>query len=127
MTSEPEFKWRVVRDRDELEMFYESVMPAVRLVSRNLGYAIGEHGSKRRDLDLIAVPWIESAAGKETLVRAIHRVITGIEMTDYAWEDKPCGRSATSFPICFPEFTPHCGEPNLCHLDLSIVDLRKLA
>lgn len=33
----------------------------IREAARKYGYAITEHGSRERDLDLVAVPWIESA------------------------------------------------------------------
>jgi hypothetical protein len=36
----------------------EAVATAFREVARTAGYAIGEHGSKARDVDLIAVPWV---------------------------------------------------------------------
>lgn len=55
----------------ESELFKPSVewehpaLPAVepiRLYARDIGYAITEHGSKERDLDLVAVPWTAEAA-----------------------------------------------------------------
>ena len=40
----------------------------IRELAREVGYAIGEHGSKERDLDLIAVPWTEDAVDPLSLV-----------------------------------------------------------
>ena len=37
-------------------------MDRIRELAREIGYAIGEHGTKERDLDLIAAPWTEQAA-----------------------------------------------------------------
>lgn len=43
----------------------------VREVARRCGYAVGVHGSRQRDLDLIAVPWTESAIAPQHLVDAL--------------------------------------------------------
>lgn len=40
-------------------------------VARDCGYTLALHGSMRRDLDLIAVPWIEEAVTAEELVSRI--------------------------------------------------------
>jgi hypothetical protein len=47
------------------------VLPEIRIVAREHGYAIGLHGSAVRDIDLIAAPWTEDASDTETLVEAI--------------------------------------------------------
>ena len=54
----------------------------VRAAARALGYALGEHGSRERDLDLIAVPWVEDAAPPESLVEAIRAAVGGVIITD---------------------------------------------
>jgi hypothetical protein len=43
----------------------------VREVARNHGYAIGVHGSQKRDLDLMAMPWTPEACSAQDLVDAI--------------------------------------------------------
>lgn len=43
----------------------------LREVARNHGYALAEHGSQRRDIDLIAVPWVEDAAPPPELAEAL--------------------------------------------------------
>jgi hypothetical protein len=118
------FRWVHIHDKDELEAFYRSVLPAIREAARALGYAIGVHGSMRRDLDLIAVPWTEDAADRDTLARAIHRAACGLENggADH-WEQKPCGRVATALPICWTERSEALPpEPSLGHIDLSVVN-----
>lgn len=115
-----EFQWVVVKDHDELEAFYRSILPKLREAARAEGYALGVHGSLRRDLDLIAVPWTDQHSDKEQLARAIHRSACGIESETYQWEKKPVGRMATCFPVCFPEF--HNGtQLSLGHVDLSVM------
>ncbi len=39
-----------------------SVIDRIRVIARNLGWAIGVHGSLARDIDLIGVPWTNEAA-----------------------------------------------------------------
>ena len=43
--------------------------------ARELGYNLVLHGSLARDIDLIAIPWVESAVPAEQLVEAFLEVI----------------------------------------------------
>lgn len=52
------------------------------------GYALGEHGSKVRDFDLIAVPWTDNAATVAELHEAFSR-IPGISAEDEVRENPP--------------------------------------
>jgi hypothetical protein len=115
------FSWTTVRNKDELEAFYRSILPAIRKVAREAGWAIGEHGSFRRDMDLIAVPWAIEHVSKDELAGAIQRAACGIQNSVFKWESKSAWRSATSFPVCFPEWS----EPNVGHIDLSVIEARK--
>lgn len=114
-----DFTWTHVNNKDELQIFYMSVLDKIKEAARSCGYAIGVHGSLRRDLDLIAVPWVDECKDKEILVREIHKAACGLESASYSWEKKPNGRMATCFPVCW---TWHEKEPILSngHIDLSI-------
>lgn len=60
-------------------------------VARQLGYAIGVHGSQLRDVDLIAAPWTEEATTAPALVEAIAEALPGVvHVRD---NPKPHGRS----------------------------------
>jgi hypothetical protein len=96
-----------------------SVLAKIRFAAKECGYAIGVHGSLRRDLDLIAVPWIEKPADKNELAVKIHQAACGIQRQTYEWEKKPQGRTATAFPICWTEWN----EPSLGHIDLSVMEV----
>jgi hypothetical protein len=63
----------------------------IRALAREVGYAIGVHGSLERDLDLIAAPWVESAIGPYGLALHIAAGLGG-EVVDFKNQDKPCGR-----------------------------------
>jgi hypothetical protein len=84
------------------------VVDGIRQIARGCGYAIGEHGTRIRDLDLIAVPWVDWAIPAELLVRAIagglqlHVVGTPEGRIEHGLEEKPHGRRAWSL-LCFTE------------------------
>lgn len=81
----PEFRWIKVRSIEEMQAFYVSKLDAIREAAKSCGYAIGVHGSLKRDLDLIAVSWVISYSDADTLVRAIHRAACGLESKTYHW------------------------------------------
>jgi hypothetical protein len=111
------FKWVRCMTPDDIERFFESILPVIRATAKEIGYAIGVHGSMRRDLDLIAVPWVATHSNKDHLARAIQIAACGISSDSYQWEEKPCGRVAASFPVCW---TQHDIRGN-GHIDLSVV------
>lgn len=113
-------EWYEAKDRDDLEAFFRSRLPAIREAAREHGYAIGLHGSMRRDLDLIAVPWREGASDKDVLAHAIAMAACGITRDGpYQWEQKPLGRFAASLSCCWPRWFNEAGAG---HIDLSVVD-----
>jgi hypothetical protein len=80
---------------------YAWMVPAIREVARGHGYAIGLHGSMARDLDLIAVPWMDNAATTEVLVEAVMKAVGGqFAPHDMGFDRNPChkphGRRAWS-------------------------------
>jgi len=119
--------WHHVKNKDEMEAFFKSVLPAIKQAAKECGYAIGVHGSLRRDLDLIAVPWIEEHLDKDTLARAVHKAACPYTMDKYNWEAKPCGRFATAFPICWTDWKKYEDpiELSLGHIDLSVIGSRR--
>ena len=112
-------KWHHVHNIEELRAFYEYCLPPMRIAAREVGYALVVHGSMQRDLDVIAIPWVEDCSDKDALAWAIQLAACGIthEGRKYQWEEKPHGRVATVFPICWPEF----GDNKI--LSLGCVDL----
>lgn len=74
--------------------FYAVTYAEIRLVAKNLGYALALHGSLQKDLDVIAIPWVEDAADEETLVKAICEAAGGFVLAHIPATDKPHGRRA---------------------------------
>jgi hypothetical protein len=63
----------------------------IRSLAREVGYAVGVHGTMERDLDLIAVPWVAEAVQPVALAQHIAAGLCG-DVVDYETQDKPCGR-----------------------------------
>ena len=113
----PPTTWIMITSRLKMKKFYSGVLPKITRAARKCGYAIAVHGSMRRDLDLIAVPWVEKYSDKDTLAKKIQLAACGFKMARYDWEQKPNGRVATAFPICWASWN----EPSVGHVDLSIM------
>lgn len=47
-------------DRKSMRRTYQAFLPELRKVARSCGYALAVHGSMERDLDLVAVPWVDN-------------------------------------------------------------------
>lgn len=62
------------RTREAHAMLY----PALREVARRHGYALAVHGSLERDLDYVAVPWVEKLSTPFDLVRDIAIVVEAV-------------------------------------------------
>ena len=64
---------------------YRQLIGPIRDRARVLGYAIGVHGTLRRDIDLIACPWAEGAVEPEVLaahVRDVAEFVVGHAQMD---------------------------------------------
>lgn len=68
----------------------------IRRLAREVGYAVGVHGSLERDFDLIATPWTDDAVSAEEL--AAH-IVAGMGGTVLISSQKPLGRWACNIQI----------------------------
>lgn len=50
---------------------YAGMYKGLAEITRKHGYALAVHGSLDRDMDLIAVPWIESPSSPDEVLKAI--------------------------------------------------------
>lgn len=94
--------WGGIRTKDELEALYKRILPELRRIAYHSGYGLGVHGTMRRDLDLIAVPWTRKAVSKNTLVQRMELSMCGWRHGWYDWSSKPkkpFGREAVVFHI----------------------------
>jgi len=107
---------------------YRGVLPIIRKVARECGYAIGYHGSGNRDLDVIAAPWVEGAVSAEVLIGVIREAVNGyivnyeeVEVGDEVYRNpvhRPHGRIAWSI---------HIGRLSKGrYIDISVFPLKKV-
>jgi hypothetical protein len=73
---------------------YEKLIGPLRDRARELGYALGVHGTLRRDIDIIACPWTAEAVSPRTLAEALIEVVERVHGTAYL-----------SWAMCDPEIT----------------------
>lgn len=66
-------------------------------VAREVGYAIGIHGTLKRDVDLIAAPWIENSQPTEILIARLCEALRARQVGEK--EIKPQGRVAVTLQI----------------------------
>ena len=91
-------RWTDARAKEQLRKRQCSLLPQLTKVARRCGYAIAAHGSMTRDLDLIAMPWVEHALKPETLVMRIEHELLGHHHSCSHWKldgitgGKPHGR-----------------------------------
>ena len=91
---------------------YAHWLPIVRKIAYEHGYALGLHGSCVKDLDVIAVPWIEDAKPTMDLVNAIALGL-GLIYLDAEITQKPHRRK------CFLLYAPRSNS----YIDLSVVEV----
>lgn len=85
----------------ELGALYDDALIAARATARTHGYALAVHGSQMRDLDLIAVPWVEAPSDPEMLATAIRDAVHGA-FTSGDPQKKPHGRLAWAIHLNHP-------------------------
>lgn len=122
MSNSPRFK-ALVPARAAL---YVAIYPMLQQVAKDHGYCLAAHGSAHRDLDLVAVPWIEDASDPLTLVKAMKEATASVTHADHSDEH---------FPDCDPKEKPHGRVAYSLHftnegmyggyIDLSVFGLKK--
>jgi hypothetical protein len=99
----------------------DALVRRIRSVSRSCGWAIGAHGSMARDIDLIAVPWTDTAVSCEDLVTAITREIGYTTQGQSITKPRPGGRR--SILLFHPEARRLDPPDAKGHWDPMVVDL----
>jgi hypothetical protein len=59
-------------------MFYEYL----KQIALYYGYNLVIHGSMQRDLDLIAIPWVDNPGSEQKMIQEFQEYLTGIHTTD---------------------------------------------
>lgn len=98
----------------------DAVLPSIREAARFQGYAIAVHGSLKRDIDLIAVPWTDQAKPADELVRVVKGAVGGVLgdcLSIGGPSQKPHGRIA--YTLAHPGFA---GEIDLSIMPIAAVE-----
>lgn len=89
----PEVAGHVIDRASACVRAYVALIEPIRRVARQFGYAIAQHGTLARDIDLIAVPWSDEAVAAELLVEAIAELVKSYEGGAFGTIDRDCPRS----------------------------------
>lgn len=76
-------------------IMYSHRVHELQTITRSAGYSLALHGSMQRDLDAIAVPWIENAEPADELVARICSMM-GLSIAENSPTDMPHGRRTWS-------------------------------
>lgn len=68
---------KTIHAKPSLYAFYFEI---IKQIGVNYGYNIVLHGSMNRDLDLIAIPWVEKIGDKDEMIDKIAELIGGVVM-----------------------------------------------
>ncbi|MEH6721953.1 MAG: hypothetical protein V7686_00355 [Qipengyuania sp.] len=90
-----------VATRAFVDAFLGEVLDDMRLAARGCGYALAVHGTRARDIDMIAVPWTEQADEPKLLVQRLCGVLAGklgraLSQCGDDSAEKPHGRRAVT-------------------------------
>lgn len=88
-------------------MIYTSLLPSIRTIANECGWAIAVHGSGERDFDLIAFPWRICPVDPETVLKIMASKL-GLLKTSEDPEERPHNRKC---------YVLHCGSD--LYLDFS--------
>lgn len=97
--------------------FYAAMYEDIRYVAIHCGWAVALHGSLASDMDIIAIPWVDSATSFEYMIEKISGLFDGNMISEnylITYNEKPYGRTVATIPI-WEDF----------YLDISTVDIRK--
>lgn len=109
------------RRAEQCREYYRALISALRYVAYRCGYALAVHGSLRRDIDLIACPWRDTAVCAASLIESLKKATEAVGGTarfrkheeDGRPEQKPCGRLAWSIYLTELDEDPY--------LDISVM------
>lgn len=105
--------------------------------ARECGWAVAVHGSMERDLDIVAVPWIEQALDENAFVEAVREAVAEeLNGQCFVSDRKPDSKELqpTIKPNGRHSYTLHALSDELVHssagvhpfIDLSVMDFRNI-
>lgn len=105
-----------------LPALYGTYYCQMKEIARSCGYNLLLHGSMSRDLDLVAIPWIEQASSHQDLLDQLCKGM-GFKLDGQAWyntkEEKPHNR--LSYVIMTSEWEDDGEKSKSSYIDISIM------
>ena len=98
-------------------VFYATIWPDLKDTAVKLGWALGLHGSLAKDMDIMAMPWLEDAVPIEEMIKALSDCFTGSPFKEKhmkPYYDKPHGRVVYTINIC-----------RGFYLDINVIQIKK--
>lgn len=98
-----------IRDTSKADAVYAlacELLPALRAKAREHGYALAYHGSFSRDIDVVAVPWLDRASTAPELAGILRAEIERVTGRTAFWLDDPKAKPL-DYIHRFPEPKPH--------------------
>ena len=84
-------------------VFYSILLNPMKKAALDCGYTLAMHGSMHRDMDLVAIAWVEDAKPVDVLVAAINDCLGETVWREHnlqTGEEKPHGRLCYTLSIC---------------------------
>jgi hypothetical protein len=88
-------------DMTLLPIVYATMLPGLVRVAKECGYALAVHGSLKRDMDLVAIPWVEEAVTAKALIQKLSETVRWKSDAGPVSQKalKPHGREAWVLPL----------------------------
>lgn len=83
-------------------VFYAVLYQSMRKAALDCGYALALHGTMQKDMDLMAMAWVEDAKPVKDLIEALDDCVGGTVWKDFKWKHmtkKPHRREAYNITI----------------------------
>lgn len=121
-------------------MLYANYFALLHETAREMGYNLIIHGSMNRDMDLVAVAWIDDPKPELDLVKALHKILCGNYLEDltdeeglkryFMYKDMPGGRRSYVINLNRGGYkkadSDEYEEDPQCYLDISVVNGNKI-
>jgi hypothetical protein len=112
-------------------IFYSVCLQGLQEIAKGMGYNLLVHGSMNRDMDLVAIPWIDKPESHLDLIKALDYYLRGVNFDfaeNYMHTILPGGRNSYVINLNRGGYTQHPDafkykEDEQYYLDISITPL----
>lgn len=108
---------------------YAAYLFPMQEIARELGYNLIVHGSMSRDMDLVAIPWVDDPAPELALIQELDRFLRGTSYEEWAaprgylYNVLPGGRHAYVINLNRRRLWDGARDDEQYYLDISVTPL----